>query len=86
MRGLMTLLEAAKKINKLLEEAAKNKTSFVDTLEEVRRVEVHGVRFSNMMLLEIIKDFIENYDVGKAQEDIQDTFDDTEHTWHNKVH
>tara|TARA_R100000654_G_scaffold64273_1_gene91784 strand:- start:1368 stop:1628 length:261 start_codon:yes stop_codon:yes gene_type:complete len=86
MRGLMTLLEAAKKINKLLEEAAKNKTSFVDTLEEVRRVEVHGVRFSNMMLLEIIKDFIENYDVGKAQEDIQDTFDDAEHTWHNKVH
>tara|TARA_R100001510_G_scaffold28777_1_gene25462 strand:+ start:484 stop:732 length:249 start_codon:yes stop_codon:yes gene_type:complete len=82
----MTLLEAAKKINKLLEEAAKNKTSFVDTLEEVRRVEVHGVRFSNMMLLEIIKDFIENYDVGKAQEDIQDTFDDAEHTWHNKVH
>ncbi len=86
MRGLMTLLEAAKKINKLLEEAAKNKTNFVDTLEEVRRVEVHGVRFSNMMLLEIIKDFIENYDVGKAQEDIQDTFDDAEHTWHNKVH
>tara|TARA_Y100001972_G_scaffold111896_1_gene145147 strand:- start:117 stop:365 length:249 start_codon:yes stop_codon:yes gene_type:complete len=82
----MTLLEAAKKINKLLEEAAKNKTNFVDTLEEVRRVEVHGVRFSNMMLLEIIKDFIENYDVGKAQEDIQDTFDDAEHTWHNKVH
>ena len=86
MRGLMTLLEAAKKINELLEEAAKNKASFVDTLEEVRRVEVHGVRFSNMMLLEIIKDFIENYDVGKAQEDIQDTFDDAEHTWHNKVH
>jgi len=86
MRGLMTLLEAAKKINELLEEAAKNKTNFVDTLEEVRRVEVHGVRFSNMMLLEIIKDFIENYDVGKAQEDIQDTFDDAEHTWHNKVH
>jgi len=82
----MTLLEAAKKINKLLEEAAKNKTNFVDTLEEVRRVEVHNVRFSNMMLLEIIKNFIENYDVGKAQEDIQDTFDDAEYTWHSKVH
>ena len=46
---------------------------------------MHGIEFSNQMLLEVMLEYVKNYtDFVKTEEDIQKMFDEAESGWNKK--
>ena len=56
------LMEAAKKINRILRESEDAGDNFDVTLGKITAVKVHGVPFPTLMLMEIMEKFNEGYD------------------------
>jgi len=81
----MKLMEAAVQIDKIIRKAINEGDGFYDTLSKIRAVEVHGTKFPNAMLLEIMLDYVKNYaEFVKNEEDIQEMFDEAEASWNKK--
>jgi|TARA_R100000005_G_C4810770_1_gene97333 hypothetical protein len=81
----MKLIEAAVRIDKILRESIDKGSGFYDTLSQIKAVKVHGIEFSNQMLLEVMLEYVKNYtDFVKTEEDIQKMFDEAESGWNKK--
>jgi hypothetical protein len=81
----MKLIEAAVQIDKILRESIDKGSGFYDTLSKIKAVKVHGIEFSNQMLLEVMLEYVKNYtDFVKNEEDIQEMFDKAESGWNKK--
>ena len=85
------LMEAAKKINKILRESEDEGDNFDVTLNKVTAVKVHGVPFPTLMLMEIMEKFNEGYDERQKkslvsdQEEIQKKYDEAAIKWNTKI-
>ena len=85
------LIEAAKKINKILRESEDVGDNFGTTLDKVTTVKAHGVPFPTLMLMEIMEKFNEGYDERQKksfvsdQEEIQKKYDEASIKWNTKV-
>jgi|TARA_R100001460_G_scaffold329_3_gene1674 hypothetical protein len=81
----MKLIEAAVKIDKILRESIDKGSGFYDTLSKIKAVKVHGMEFTNSMLLEVMLEYAKNFsDFVKTEEDIQEMFDKAESSWNKK--
>ena len=85
------LMEAAKKINRILRESEDAGDNFDVTLGKITAVKVHGVPFPTLMLMEIMEKFIEGYDERQKkslvsdQEEIQKKYDEAAIKWNTKI-
>ena len=85
------LMEAAKKINRILRESEDAGDNFDVTLGKVTAVKVHGVPFPTLMLMEIMEKFNEGYDERQKkslvsdQEEIQKKYDEAAIKWNTKI-
>ena len=85
------LMEAAKKINKILRESEDEGDNFDVTLNKVTAVKAHGVSFPTLMLMEIMEKFNEGYDERQKkslvsdQEEIQKKYDEAAIKWNTKI-
>ena len=85
------LMEAAKKINRILRESEDAGDNFDVTLGKVTAVKVHGVSFPTLMLMEIMEKFNEGYDERQKkslvsdQEEIQKKYDEAAIKWNTKI-
>ena len=85
------LIEAAKKINKILRESEDTGDNFDVTLNKITAVKVHGVPFPTLMLMEIMEKFNEGYDERQKkslvsdQEEIQKKYDEAAIKWNTKI-
>tara|TARA_R100000773_G_scaffold2520_1_gene3232 strand:- start:1262 stop:1513 length:252 start_codon:yes stop_codon:yes gene_type:complete len=81
----MKLIEAAVQIDKILRKAIDEGSGFYDTLSRIKEVKVHGIEFSNQMLLEVMLEYVKNFtEFVKNEEDIQEMFDKAESGWNKK--
>ena len=83
------LVDAARKINKILHESEDEGLSFDATLAKLNSVKVHGVIFPTLMLMEIIDKFVEGYKdrqkkVVDDSDEIQKRYEDYSKKWNNK--
>ena len=91
------MMEAAKLINKILQECEENGDNVDTTLGKISAVKVHGCVFSTIMLLEIMHKFLDgfeererarsnkNYIDTDAEQEVQNKYSDVADKW-NKVH
>ena len=85
------LMEAAKKINRILRESEDAGDNFDVTLGKITAVKVHGVPFPTLMLMEIMEKFNEGYDERQKkslvsdQEEIQKKYDEAAIKWNTKI-
>ena len=90
---MQELVNAAKEINKLLQECEDEGLSYDATLAKISAVKVHGVVFPTLMLLEIMSKFAEgSIDRHKAkfsgndqEEQLQKKYSDVVGKWNNKL-
>ena len=84
------LIDAAKKINRLLHECEELGLGYDATLVKLNSVKVHGVVFPTLMLMEIIDKFVEGYkDRQKKITDddsgeIQEKYENYSKKWNHK--
>tara|TARA_R100001594_G_C3853029_1_gene218953 strand:+ start:123 stop:392 length:270 start_codon:yes stop_codon:yes gene_type:complete len=85
------LIDAAKKINKILLESEEIGDNFDVTLGKVTGVKVHGVSFPTLMLMEIMEKFNEGFDERRKKasvsdhEEIQKKYDEAAVKWNTKI-
>ena len=85
------LMEAAKKIDRILRESEDAGDNFDVTLNKVATVKVHGVPFPTLMLMEIMEKFNEGYDERQKKslvsdhEEIQKKYDEAAIKWNTKI-
>ena len=83
------LVDAARKINKILHESEDEGMGYDATLAKLNSVKVHGVMFPTLMLMEIIDKFVEGYKdrqkkVVDDSDEIQKRYEDYSKKWNNK--
>ena len=83
------LVDAAKKINKILHESEDEGLSFDAMLNRLNGVKVHGVVFPTLMLMEIIDKFVDGYEdrqkkVVDDSDEIQKRYEDYSKRWNHK--
>jgi len=86
------LIDAAKEINKLLQECEDEGLGYDATLAKISGVKVHGVVFPTLMLMEIIDKFVQGYaerqkkmtDVDLQADEIQNKYEDYSRKWNTK--
>jgi len=83
------LVDAAKKINKILHDSEDEGVGYDATLAKLNSVKVHGVVFPTLMLMEIIDKFVEGYKdrqktVVDDSDEIQNKYEDYSRKWNTK--
>ena len=84
------LLDAAKKINKILHESEDAGLGYDATLAKLNSVKVHGVLFPTLMLMEIIDKFVDGYAerqkkiISDDSDEIQKRYEDFSKKWNHK--
>ena len=84
------LLDAAKKINKILHESEDEGLGYDATLAKLNSVKVHGVLFPTLMLMEIIDKFVDGYAerqkkiISDDSDEIQKRYEDFSKKWNQK--
>ena len=83
------LVDAARKINKILHESEDEGMGYDATLAKLNSIKVHGVMFPTLMLMEIIDKFVEGYKdrqkkVVDDSDEIQKRYEDYSKKWNNK--
>ena len=87
---MQELVNAAKEINKLLQECEDEGLSYDATLAKISAVKVHGVVFPTLMLMEIIDEFVKGYAerqrkiVNDDSNEIQDKYEEYSKKWNMK--
>jgi len=86
------LIEASKKMNKILHECEENGDNMDVTLNKLTSVKVHGVVFPTLMLLEIIDKFAEGYNerqkkinIPATEDEIRKMYEKAASNWNSKV-
>ena len=87
------MMNAAGKMNKILQECEENGDNVDTTLNKLSAVKVHGVVFPTLMLLEIIGKFAEGaeerakakFSTADAEREVQNKYSDVAEKW-NKIH
>ena len=88
--GMKELTDAAKKINRLLQECEDEGLGYDATLAKISAVKVHGVIFPTLMLMEIIDEFVKGYAerqkkvVVDDSDEIQEKYEDYSRKWNMK--
>ena len=84
------LIEAASKMNRILNECERNGDTFDQTLNKITAVKVHGVTFPTLMLIEIIDKFVEDKPKRENrtpdERHVQEGFDRVSAKWMGKTH
>ena len=83
------LVDAAKEINRILQECEDENLGYDATLAKISGVKVHGVVFPTLMLMEIIDKFAEGYVErnGKIKDDsdeVQKKYEEYSRKWNMK--
>ena len=85
------LIDAAKKINKILHEFEEEGVNYDTTLGRISAVKVHGVVFPTLMLMEIIDKFLKGYAerqektiINDDSDEIQKKYEDYAGKWNKK--
>ena len=84
------LIDAAKKINRLLQECEDEGLGYDATLAKISAVKVHGVIFPTLMLMEIIDNFVKGYAERQKKiivddsDEIQEKYEDYSRKWNTK--
>ena len=84
------LIDAAKKINKILHQCEEEGDNMDVTLNKLTAVKVHGVTFPTLMLLEIIDKFVDGYAerqkkiVNTDSDEVQEKYDEYSRKWNMK--
>ena len=84
------LIDAAKKINKILHQCEEEGDNMDVTLNKITAVKVHGVTFPTLMLLEIIDKFVDGYAerqkkiVNTDSDEVQEKYDEYSRKWNMK--
>ena len=84
------LVDAARKINKILHEAENEGIGYDATLAKLNEVKVHGVVFPTLMLMEMIEKFLEGYVerqkkiISDDGDEIQKKYEDYSRKWNQK--
>ena len=84
------LTDAAKKINRLLQECEDEGLGYDATLAKLSSVKVHCVIFPTLMLMEIIDDFVKGYAerqkkiIANDSDEIQEKYEDYSRKWNMK--
>jgi hypothetical protein len=87
---MQELVNAAKKINKLLQECEDEGLSYDATLAKISAVKVHGVVFPTLMLMEIIDKFVKGYTERQKKvivddsNEIQEKYEEYSKKWNMK--
>ena len=85
------LIDAAKKINKILRESEEIGDNFDVTLDKITGIKVHGVPFPTLMLMEIMEKFNEGFEERQKksfvsdQDEIQKKYDEAAIKWNTKI-
>ena len=89
------LIEAASKMNRILNNCERNGDTFDQTLNKITAVKVHGVTFPTLMLMEIIDEFAKGYkdrekirfDINSTDEkELQEKYAEASAKWNEKIH
>tara|TARA_R110000824_G_scaffold372422_2_gene562579 strand:+ start:674 stop:946 length:273 start_codon:yes stop_codon:yes gene_type:complete len=84
------LIDAGRKINKILHEAEDEGVGYDTTLNKLNSVKVHGVVFPTLMLMEIIEKFLDGYVerqkkiISDDGDEIQKKYEDYSRKWNQK--
>jgi len=83
------LVDAAKEINKLLQECEDEGLGYDATLAKISGVKVHGVVLPTLMLMEIIDKFVKGYaerqkKIINDDSEIQNKYEDYSRKWNTK--
>ena len=84
------LVDAAKEINKLLQECEDEGLGYDATLAKISAIKVHGVVFPTLMLMEIIDKFVKGYAerqkkvINGDSDEIQNKYEDYSRKWNTK--
>ena len=83
------LVDAAKKINKILYDSEAQGLGYDATLASLSHVKVHGVVFPTLMLMEIIDKFVDGYEdrqkkVVDDSDEIQKRYEYYSKRWNHK--
>ena len=84
------LIDAAKKISKLLQECEDEGLGYDATLAKISAVKVHGVIFPTLMLMEIIDNFVKGYAerqkkiINNDSNEIQEKYEEYSKKWNHK--
>jgi len=87
---MQELVNAAKEINKLLQECEDEGLSYDATLAKISAVKVHGVVFPTLMLMEIIDKFVKGYAERQKKvivddsNEIQEKYEEYSRKWNMK--
>ena len=87
---MQELVNAAKEINKLLQECEDEGLSYDATLAKISAVKVHGVVFPTLMLMEIIDKFVKGYTERQKKvivddsNEIQEKYEEYSKKWNMK--
>ena len=87
---MQELINAAKKINKILHESEDEGLGYDATLAKLNSVKVHGVVFPTLMLMEIIDKFVEGYKDRQKKityydsDEIQEKYENYSRKWNQK--
>ena len=87
---MQELVNAAKEINKLLQECEDEGLSYDATLAKISAVKVHGVVFPTLMLMEIIDKFVKGYAerqkkvIVDESNEIQEKYEEYSKKWNMK--
>ena len=87
------LMDAAKKMNKILHQCEEEGDNFDTTLNKLGSIKVHGVIFPTLMLMEIIDRFAEGYkerqkkiEIPASEEELQKKYSEASAKWNEKIH
>jgi len=84
------LVDAAKKINKILYDSEAQGLGYDATLASLSHVKVHGVVFPTLMLMEMIDKFVDGYEdrqkkiLNDDSDEIQKKYEDYSKKWNHK--
>ena len=87
---MQELINAAKEINKLLQECEDEGLGYDATLAKISAVKVHGVVFPTLMLMEIIDKFVKGYTERQKKvivddsNEIQEKYEEYSKKWNMK--
>ena len=87
---MQELVNAAKEINKLLQECEDEGLGYDATLAKISAVKVHGVVFPTLMLMEIIDKFVKGYAERQKKvivddsNEIQEKYEEYSKKWNMK--
>tara|TARA_R100001082_G_scaffold60739_1_gene33769 strand:- start:28 stop:300 length:273 start_codon:yes stop_codon:yes gene_type:complete len=87
---MQELINAAKEINKLLQECEDEGLGYDATLAKISAVKVHGVVFPTLMLMEIIDKFVKGYAERQKKviiddsNEIQEKYEEYSKKWNMK--